>query len=344
MEWPAPSVDAEIKWQEIGLLRPAVHPTDNPHSKSKELLGKTLFFDPRLSGSGQIACASCHDPDLGWADGRTTSFGHGRVLLTRNAPTIRNAGYMPQLFWDGRAHSLEEQVIKVLKNPNEMHSSEAIVMELIRGSEGYQRMFAESFGNNAVSIDRVAQAIGCYERTIVGGSSRFDIFMKGKRDVLIDSELVGLDLFRREARCMNCHHSPMFSDGGFHEVGLSYYGRKFEDLGRYRITNEPQDSGRFRTPSLRDVTSTKPLMHNGLFELGGVLNMYNAGMPSLKRKSNQQEDLIFPSKSKHLKPLGLNKQDLKDLTSFLGTLEEPKRRIEPPDFPKSGAAKPTSNP
>jgi len=178
-EWPAPSIDADVKWQEIGLLPPVAHPTDNPHSKSKELLGKTLFFDPRLSGSGQIACASCHDPDLGWADGRTTSFGHGRALLTRNAPTIRNAGFVPQLFWDGRAHSLEDQVIKVLTNPNEMRSSEAVVMDLIRGSKGYRKLFAESFGNNEISIERVAQAIGCYERTIVGGSSRFDIFMKG---------------------------------------------------------------------------------------------------------------------------------------------------------------------
>jgi cytochrome c peroxidase len=129
---------------------------------------------------------------------------------------------------------------------------------------------------------------------------------------------------------MNCHHGPLFSDGQFHNVGLSYYGRKAEDLGRYRVTGKAEDVGRFRTPSLRDVTNTEPLMHNGLFRLSGVLNMYNAGMPTPKRRAYQENDPLFPRKSPHLQPLNLTQQELADLAAFLATLAEPYRRIRPP--------------
>jgi cytochrome c peroxidase len=129
--WPAPHVDPDVKWKEIGLLPEVEHPADNPHTTEKETLGKTLFFDPRLSGSGQIACASCHDPDLGWADGRTTSFGHSRKQLARNSPTIRNTAFQQRLFWDGRADSLEDQARQVLMNPDEMRSGPEHVVALL---------------------------------------------------------------------------------------------------------------------------------------------------------------------------------------------------------------------
>lgn len=132
---------------------------------------------------------------------------------------------------------------------------------------------------------------------------------------------------------MNCHHGPAFTDGGFHDLGLSNYGRPFEDLGRGRVTGDPADTGKFRTPSLRDATATQPLMHNGLFELPVALTLYNAGMPTPVRKESQKDDPRFPQKSPLLKPLGLNKQDLADLTAFLASLEETKRRIRPPEIP-----------
>jgi cytochrome c peroxidase len=179
----------------------------------------------------------------------------------------------------------------------------------------------------------VAQALACFERTVVGGSSKFDGFLKGNTAALSDEALLGMDLFRRDARCINCHNGPAFSDGGFHDLGLSNYGRPFEDLGRGKITNDPTDTGKFRTPSLRDATATQPLMHNGLFELPVALMLYNAGMPTPQRKESQADDPRFPVKSQLLKPLGLNKQDLADLTAFLTSLEEPKRRIRPPEIP-----------
>jgi cytochrome c peroxidase len=331
--WPAPHVDPGVNWKEIGLLPEVEHPADNPHSTEKETLGKTLFFDPRLSGSGQIACASCHDPDLGWADGRTTSFGHSRKQLARNSPTIRNTAFQQRLFWDGRAESLEDQTRQVLLNPDEMRSGPEHVVALLEKEPGYQELWQKAFGAEPVSIDLAAQALACFERTVVGGTSRFDSFMKGGAAALTDEALLGMDLFRREARCINCHNGPAFSDGGFHDLGLSNYGRPFEDIGRGRITNDPADTGKFRTPSLRDATATLPLMHNGLFELQVALTLYNAGMPKPVRRENQADDPRFPVKSPLLKPLGLNKQDLADLTAFLTSLEETKRRVRPPVIP-----------
>ena len=336
--WPAPHVDPGVKWKEIGLLPEVEHPADNPHTTEKETLGKTLFFDPRLSGSGQIACASCHDPDLGWADGRTTSFGHSRKQLARNSPTIRNTAFQQRLFWDGRADSLEDQARQVLLNPDEMRSGPEHVVALLEKEPGYKELWQKAFGSEPVSIDLAAQALACFERTVVGGTSRFDSFMKGGAAALTDEALLGMDLFRREARCINCHNGPEFSDGGFHDLGLSNYGRPFEDLGRVKVTRVPTDTGKFRTPSLRDVTATAPYMHNGLFELDVALTLYNAGMPTIARKAGQEDDPNFPVKSPHLKPLGLNKQDLADLTAFLKSLEEPKRRVRPPAIPGLDAA------
>lgn len=329
-EWPAPHVDPGIAWRELGLLPPVEHPADNPHSPAKESLGRSLFFEPRLSAGGDMACASCHDPDLAWADGRTVSFGHLRKPLARNAPTIRNVAFQQTLFWDGRAPSIEAQVEAVLLNPAEMHVTREHVEQVLSESATYRDLFAQAFGESAVTFERTAQALACFQRTVVGGHSRFDRFLTGDHGALTDDALIGLDLFRREARCLNCHHGPLFSDGQFHDLGLSYYSRSLEDLGRYLVTHEAADIGRFRTPSLRDVTRTRPLMHNGLFELSGVLAMYNAGMVTLKRQNFQSNDPLFPKKSPRLRPLGLNRQDLDDLAAFLATLEEPLHRVRPP--------------
>lgn len=331
--WPAPTVDQGVEWSEIGLLPEVKHPESNPHNDAKEQLGKALFFDPRLSGSGQIACASCHDPDLAWGDGRTTSFGHSRKLLGRNAPSIRFVAFQEAFFWDGRAETLADQAIAVFLNPDEMHASAEHVVATISSHAAYRELMCEAFGDEEITLERAAQAIACFERTIIGGRTRFDAFLQGKTDLLSDSAIRGLDLFRRDARCMNCHNGPLFSDGKFHEVGLSYYGRKYQDLGRYEKTGEAADVGKFKTPTLRDVTATTPLMHNGLFQLPGVLNMYNAGMPTIKRKEEHQGDELFPTKSPLLKPLGLNRQDLTDLAAFLSTLEEAKLRVRPPELP-----------
>lgn len=343
-EWPAPTVDPEVSWKELGLLPTVVHPEGNAFSAAKAKLGQQLFFDPRLSRSGQMACASCHDPDLGWTDGRTVSFGLDRQELKRNAPSIMNVGLMTHFFWDGRAHSLEDQAEKVLTNAQEMDCSEDLIREHVSASQGYQEQFAAVFGDDKITIPRIAQALACFERAIVGGRSSFDGFLKGKHEALSDSAVRGLDVFRTSGRCMNCHNGPLLSDGRFHDIGLSYYGRKLEDLGRYGVTNETRDAGGFRTPSLRNISHTRPYMHNGLFELAAVLRMYNSGMPTLVPKEDQKGDARFPTKSPHLRPLGLNTQDLEDLEAFLESLTEPRLRHRPPTLPSTSASASTKSP
>ena len=330
--WPTPHVDPGVEWREIGLLPPVVHPESNPLNSAKVTLGKALFFDARLSGSGQVACVSCHEPGLAWADGRAVSQPHVKAP-GRNTPTIRNAAFQPALFWDGRAASLERQAEEALTNPVEMAANRDVVVRLLADSPGYRKLFAEAFPDRPLEFDRVVEALACFERTVVGGRSRFDAFLRGDAAALTDQELLGLDLFRREAKCMNCHHGPVFSDGLFHNLGLSFYLRSNEDQGRYAVSGDPKMNGRFRTPTLRDVTQTGPLMHTGAYQLTGVLNMYNAGMATQKRYEHQREDPLFPEKSPLLKPLGLNRQDLADLAAFLGTLEEPRRLVRPPVLP-----------
>ena len=335
--WPAPHVDPGVEWKELGLLPVVVHPASNPLSTAKVELGKTLFFDARLSASRKVACVTCHEPSLGWADGRAVSQPPG-TSPARNTPTIRNTAFQSSLFWDGRADSLEEQAETAFTNPEEMAARPDEVERLLAGSDGYRKLFADAFPGRPIEFARVVEAVACFERTIVGGGSRFDAFLKGDVAALSDADILGLDLFRREARCLNCHHGPAFSDGRFHDLGLSYYGRINEDQGRYAVTGDPKTNGRFRTPTLRDVTQTKPLMHTGSFELSGVLTMYNAGMATLKRYDYQRDDPLFPVKSPHLKPLGLNRQDLADLASFLSSLEEPRQPMRPPELPEIGAA------
>ena len=338
--WPRPNIDDEVKprFRERSLLLPVVYPTSNPYTDVKAELGKKLFFDPRLSGSGQISCASCHDPDLAFADGRAVAFGHQRKELKRNAPTALNTAFNASLFWDGRADSLEQQAADVINNQDEMHASARFVRERLNGVPGYTNTFAAAFGSPDVTLDRAAQAIATFERTLTSRGNRFDSFLRGDTNALSDEAIRGLHLFRTTARCINCHNGPNFTDGRFHNEGLTYYGRKYEDLGRYQVTKDPQDVGRFKTPTLRNIARTAPYMHNGLFDLDGVLNMYNAGMATVRRKPSQKDDPLFPVKSPLLQPLGLNQHDLADLKAFLESLSETRLRMRPPELPADGVA------
>ena len=320
--WPAPHVDPGVPWKELGLLPAVVHPADNPHTPDKADLGRLLFHDVRLSAAGTLACVSCHDPRHGWADGRSVAMPAGGPPR-RNTPTICNAAFHRALFWDGRAASLEAQAAEALTNPHEMAARPEHVVRVVEASPSYRERYAAAFPGRPIEFAAVTAAIACFERTIVGGRSRFDDFLKGDPTALSDAQILGLDLFRREGRCMNCHHGPTFSDGLFHDLGLSFYRRSNQDLGRFTVTGDPADHGRFRTPSLRDVTATEPLMHTGTFRLRGVLTMYNAGMVTLKRDPNEIDDPQFPKKSPHLRPLGLTRQDLDDLAAFLEALAEP---------------------
>lgn len=333
--WPAPHLAEGVEHRELGPVPEAVYPEANPYSEAKAELGRLLFFDGRLSGPGQMSCGSCHVADLGWADGRARSLGHGAHQLQRNTPSMLNAAHLDELFWDGRVTSLEDLVSAVLHNPEEMSSSAGEVAARVEAIEGYGPLFEAAFGDEGVTFERITQAIATHVRTVVSEpSSAFDRFLGGKKDALSDEAVRGLHLFRTDARCMNCHNGPLMTDGRFHNNGLAYYGRKFEDLGRYRVTKDPEDVGRFRTQGLRNIGRTAPYMHVGFFDLTGVINLYNAGGARTKPRGDQAEDPLWPETSELLVPLHLNERDRADLEAFLASLTERRRRDMLPELPE----------
>jgi len=333
-DWPAPELDEGIALRELGLLPAMAAPGDTPALADRVELGKQLFFDPRLSGSGQIACASCHDPQLGWGDGRRTAIGHDRQTGPRNSQSLLNIGYFEPLFWDGRAETLEEQALQPVVDPLEMHNTLTEAEATLNAIPGYRQAFREVFGVEAIERRQIAQALAAFQRTVVSRQSRFDRFLEGEQDALTDQELAGLHLFRTKARCLNCHNGPEFSDRKFHNLGLHFFGRSLEDLGRYEITGRPEDVGAFRTPGLRDVMFTGPWMHNGLFqEMDSILRMYNAGMPRPKPRAEHRDNPLFPTTSPLLKPLRLKPEELTALKAFLGSISTRPRLIQPPTLP-----------
>ena len=326
-KWPPFVVDEGVAAQELGEL-PALR-TEPWHTPASAALGKLLFFDPRLSGSGQIACASCHDPELGWADGRRFPFGHDRTPGRRNSMTLLNVGYFDRWSWDGRSESLAQQVLRAIESPIEMNADVDAIVARLEGIDEYARAFVAAFGGKGATAEGIGKALAAFARTIRSRPSRFDFFVRGDYARLSDREIEGLHLFRTRARCMNCHHGPLFSDGRFHHTGLSYYGRRFEDLGRYEVTRQSADRGKFRTPSLRDVQFTGPWMHNGLFtDFRGILNMYNHGM-TRRREPRTGE----PSLSPLIRPLELGPDEIDALQAFLGTLNRRPHNLRPPQLP-----------
>jgi cytochrome c peroxidase len=328
-EWPAPTLDSNGTFRELGPLPAVTYPPDNPYSKARAALGKRLFFDPVLSGSNQIACATCHDPELGWGDGRRTSFGHDRQLGTRNAPTLLNAGHWETFFWDGRAATLEEQALFPIQDPIEMNQDLASLPAELSTDSTYRQSFQEAFGSPEVTVERIAQALATFERGIRSRKSRFDRFMEGNYSALNDDEIAGLHLFRTKAKCINCHNGPFLTDQQFHNNGQSHFGRPGEDLGLFNITGDSLDMGKFRTPSLRDVVFTGPYLHHGnIVELDEVLFMYDQGMPQIipKRLDGTRQ----PAHSPILQPLGLTETERNQLKAFLHALSTRPRSVALP--------------
>ena len=339
-KWPAAELHENIdksKFEDIGVLPGVPYPDYNPYSKEKEALGKILFFDPRLSISGQIACASCHNPELGWTDNLTRSFGHDRQTGKRNSMTILNSAYAKTLFWDGRASSLEDQAQFPIGDPLEMNEKLTIAVDKIAKIKGYNALFTNAFGDKKVNLQRIQYAIATFERSINSPKSKFDNFISGKSEAFTDAQVKGLHLFRTKAQCINCHNTPYFSYNQFHNDGQTLFGTKNEDFGRYNVTKDVKDIGKFRTPTLREVANTKPWMHHGHFpSLLDVVELYNGGNPSPVQKKylGTARDSLIPKVDPMLKKLNLNKEEISDLLAFIETLSTPTRRIMTPVMPK----------
>ncbi|CAB3834136.1 hypothetical protein LMG26858_00848 [Achromobacter anxifer] len=337
--WPAPVIDPGVAWREwapVPSASSAPLSWTAANAGQQELaadvarpaivtLGQTLFFDTRLSRKGQVSCASCHLPQRAFTDGLALAVGEDKLMGRRRSTPLYAAPFAPRLFWDGRAASLKQQVLGPIHDPREMnHDAGGVVTRLLE-TEPYPAQFLRAFGaapapQPPVDADRLARALAAYVATLRPEPTRFDEFLNGQPDALDDAEMIGMHLFRTQARCMNCHSGALLTDHGFHNIGLSFYGRRNQDLGRYEVTRDPADLGKFRTPSLRNVSRAGPWMHNGLFpDLKGLLRMYNAGIGRDPVPADPP-DPHAPRKSGHIRALDLSADEIDALLAFMRVL------------------------
>lgn len=332
--WPKPIIDKGVEWKEFSSIK-----RDSAYFKIQDqpivILGKMLFFDPKLSGSNQISCSSCHDPEMGWTDRRKVSLGNNHLEGTRNTQSLYNIGERTSFFWDGRSATLEDQANGPLSAFHEMDMDLSKLPQKISEYKEYRKLFKDAFHDEVVTNKRIAEALSSFQKTIKSQPSRFDRFIDGDHKSLTDEEIYGMHLFRTKARCMNCHNGKYLTDESFHNIGLTYYKRKFQDLGRYEITKNAEDVGKFKTPSLRDLLNTRPWMHNGFFDdLDGLINLYNSGMHMIDPTPEKKlADPLYPYTDPLLQPLNLTKEEKSALKSFLEALNGSKFKMHRPNFP-----------
>ena len=282
-------------------------PEDNPLTPGKIALGRRLFFDLSLSSDRTVSCASCHRPEHAFADTVALSRGAGGNRPTRNTPSLLNAGYAGPFFWDGRADTLEEQVVQPIANPREMGLPLSEAVERLRTDSNYRRAFRVAFGEDRVNANRLAKALASYVRSLRSGDSPADRFAAGDVDAVSPPAREGYVLFVGKAGCAACHGGPLFTDERLHNTGVAVGGG---DLGREQVTRRPEDRGRFNTPSLRNVARTAPYMHDGSLEtLREVLEFYDRGGGS------------NPDLDRRLKPLSLTPAEIDNLLAYLRTLD-----------------------
>lgn len=272
----------------------------NPSNPAKIELGRMLFFDPRLSKSGFISCASCHNLATGGVDNLPTSIGHKWQIGPRNAPSVYNAALHVAQFWDGRARDVEEQAQGPIKNPGEMAATEELALERVMSVPAYVALFREAFKEEATPITYVnlAKAIGAYERTLLT-PSRFDDFLAGKKDALTSEEKKGLDLFVAKG-CVACHNGAGIGGRTFQKFD---YGT---DMGRYEVTKNDAEKKFFRVASLRNVALTYPYFHDGkVWKLEEAVRIMADKQMGVKLADDEVNSIVAFLKSLTMKQTGV---------------------------------------
>ena len=267
-------------------------PETNPVTTEKIELGRRLFNDRRLSRTGTIACASGHDPERGFSDGRPVAGGVFGRTGRRNAPALINRGYGRAFFWDARVRTLEEQVLKPIEDPNEMD---------LPVEEAARRV--------GLTPDGLSRSLATYVRSILSGNAPYDRFIHGERTALSPEQQLGLQIFRGKGNCTACHIGPNFTDEQFHNTGVAWRDGRLIDEGRFAISNTPRDHGAFKTPTLREVALTMPYMHDGsIATLNDVVDVYDRG--------GNRNPFLDPQ----LRPLRFSGEEKQALVSFLRSL------------------------
>lgn len=322
--------DLMAKARQIFRAIPAASPqlAGNPSSPAKVELGKALYFEPRLSASHVISCASCHSIGLGGADAEPTSIGHRWQHGGRNAPTTFNAVFNTAQFWDGRAKDLEQQAGGPMVNPLEMASPEVHVVEQLKGIPGYKDLFAKAFPGepDPITLANAQKAIAVFEATLVTPDAPFDRYLAGQADALTPTQKQGLALFM-EKGCSNCHNGVNVGGGQYAPFGVvAKPGAELlpaTDKGRFQVTRSPGDEYVYKVPTLRNIALTAPYFHTGavwdLRQAVGVMGASQLGA-------------------------NLTDEEIGKISAFLDSLTGRQPRVEVPALPPSGATTPRPQP
>jgi cytochrome c peroxidase len=313
-ETPEPAV---AEWPEVPNYEAMAIPEDNPMTVEKVELGKQLYYDARLSGDGSRSCYSCHLQEYGLTLGTATTLGAYERVLPRSSPTMWNVGYYSSLYWDGRSPVLERQVVGAWTGGNmgtsgmDGHPSTADVAAKIGSIAGYADQFQPVFGAPA-SEETIAKAIAAFARTIVATTERsaWMRFRAGDQAALSEQARRGYEIFSEKADCDNCHDGTLLTDQEFHNVGIGM-DAAMPDLGRFAQSKEDKDRGAFKTPTLLDISKSRPYFHDGsVATLEEAVDLMTGG-----GKKNQWLDTT------NLKPVELTTNEKADLIAFLRSLD-----------------------
>lgn len=308
----------------LGLIEPDL-PIGRPFNPAVVELGRQLFSEVRLSASGKISCASCHNPKAAFADSKAASVRDDGSLTQRRTPSVLNSGYLPTTMWDGRYRTLEDQVLDTFRIGGDMGQPIEDAVDRIRGDANYISGFRRAYGSDGITASKMAEAIAQYERSLTSGDTPFDRYIfNGDNTALTVDQVKGLQVFSSRGGCLNCHDvfhpqfnplgggTALFTDFRFHNLGVGYKFGRFRDVGRFIVTRDPADLGAFRTPSLRNVEHRAPYMHDGSLQtLEEVVEFYNQG--------GRQNPNLSPS----IHPLFLSLDEEKVLVEFLRALSDP---------------------
>ncbi len=299
------SVDPETMKAEFRRPDTVPFPEDSPYDAAMARLGEHLFMDPILSGNNQSSCATCHQPTNNWQDGVPTAMGLDGMPLPRRTPTLWNMAWGNLYFWDGRAKTLEEQVLGPMQNPREMgQQMEQLVSELSASTE-YQQLFTEAFPESpTVDEKTISRALATYVRTIVSAEAPFDRWIAGDKSAISESAKRGYTVFAGKGNCAACHSGWNFTDNSFQDIGLPG-----DDRGRGAVLNIAKLDFAFKTPTLRNVAERGPYMHDGsVATLEAVVDHYNGRF--VKRATLARD----------MRDIGLTDAEKADLVEFMKAL------------------------
>jgi cytochrome c peroxidase len=300
-------------------------PDDNPTTKQGVYLGRMLFYEKKLSANNTLSCASCHQQDKAFTDGKALSEGVDHVLTTRNSMSLVNLLWTRKFFWDGRAGSLEDQTVTPMTNPHEMGQSLDISVKKLSITAIYPSLFKLVYGDETITGDRICKAISQFERTLISCNSKYDQYLKNTYRPT-KQELNGMNLFMtgpnpekgiRGANCAHCHGGAKTYNELFHNNGLDSIPK---DVGIEALTGLAADRGRFKVPTLRNIALTAPYMHDGRFKtLDEVVDHYSDHLKESEALSTflRGESNDIGGKTLHLKP-----EEKKDIIAFLNMLTD----------------------